>query len=170
MQEIWRDVEGYEGLYQVSNMRRVKSLNYNRSGKERVLKQRKNKWGYLRVVLCKDGDYKNYRTHRLVAQVFIPNPENYPEVNHIDEDKTNNAVDNLEWCSSKYNCNYGTRNEKISRPVICIETGEVFNSFAEAQKKTGIDASSICKCARHKKRRYTAGRCHWEYVKKGEIK
>ena len=168
MQEIWRDIEGYEGLYQVSNLRRVKSLNYRRTGKEENLKPRKDKGGYLFVFLYKEGKTKNCKIHRLVAQAFIPNPEKFSEVNHRDEDKTNNAVDNLEWCSSKYNCNYGTRNERRvkskSKPVMCLETGEVFSSAKEAQEKIGIFASSICGCANHKKRHYTAGSFHWKYV------
>ena len=166
--EVWKDIEGYEGLYQVSNKRRVKSLNYKRSGKERILKRLKNKWGYLFVHLQKDGKQKGCKLHRLVAQAFIPNPENYPEVNHRDEDKTNNAVDNLEWCTRKYNCNYGTRNEKVSKskniPVMCIETGEVFSSTKEAQEKTGICASNITACVRHRKYRHTARRFHWKLV------
>ena len=166
--EVWRDIEGYEGLYQVSNMRRVKSLNYRRSGKERILKRLKNKWGYLFVHLQKDGKQKGCKLHRLVAQAFIPNPENLPEVNHKDEDKNNNTVDNLEWCTRKYNCNYGARNEKVSKskniPVMCIETGDVFSSAKEAQEKTGISASHITACARHEKRRHTARRLHWQHV------
>ena len=168
MQEIWRDIEGYEGLYQVSNIRRVKSLNYNRSGKERALKQQKNKGGYLWVWLHKDGEKKHCLIHRLVAQAFISNPENFSEVNHIDEDKTNNCIENLEWCDRLYNCNFGTRNERRvkskSKPVMCLDTGEVFSSAKEAQEKTGIFASAIGACARHKKHYYTAGSFHWKYV------
>ena len=168
MQEIWRDVEGYEGLYQVSDKRRVKSLNYNRTGKEGILNPRENSRGYLHVILCKDGKHKNYLVHRLAAQAFIPNPENLPEVNHIDENPSNNYLDNLEWCSSKYNCNFGTRNKRVSKSnsisVMCVETGEVFSSTKEAQEKTGINAKNIGKCARQDKRRHTARQYHWEYV------
>ena len=168
MQEIWRDIEGYEGLYQVSNLRRIKSLNYNRSGKEGILNPRENNRGYLHVILCKDGKHKNYLVHRLAAQAFIPNTENLPEVNHIDENPLNNCLDNIEWCSSKYNCNFGTRNKRVGKskniPVMRVETGEVFSSAKEAQEKTGIDAKNIGKCARRDKRHHTAGRCHWKYV------
>lgn len=168
IKENWRDIEGYEGLYMVSDRGRVKSLNYRNTGKEKILKRIKNKWGYLTIRLHKDGKQKDYRVNRLVAKTFIPNPENYPDVNHRDEDKTNNAVDNLEWCTRKHNCNYGSRNEKISKskniPVMCIETGEVFSSYKEAQEKTGIFANSIGACAKHKKRHYTAGRFHWKLV------
>ena len=166
--ELWKDIFGYEGKYMISNLRRIKSLDYRRSGKERILKQYKNKDGYLFVQLTKCGDCKNYRTHRLVAQAFIPNPENFSEVNHIDEDKTNNCIENLEWCDRLYNCNFGTRNERRakskSKSVMCLETGEVFSSAKEAQEKTGIFASAIGACARHKKHYYTAGGFHWKYV------
>ena len=115
MTEIWKDIKGYEGLYQVSNMGRVKSFNYKNTGKEGILNGSKNKRGYKIVHLCKNGKANHYLVHRLVAIVFIPNPNNYPEVNHIDENKTNNYVDNLEWCDGKYNLNYGTRNKRISK-------------------------------------------------------
>lgn len=168
MQEIWRDIEGYEGLYQVSNKRRIKNLNCRGTGKEKILKRQKNTKGYLEVCLSNDGEKKRYRIHRLVAQAFLENPERYSEVNHKDENKTNNCVENLEWCSSKYNSNYGTRNKRISKShnklVRCVETGEVFNSCIEAQEKTGIWASSIRACARHKKYYHTAGGFHWQYV------
>lgn len=111
--EEWRDIEGYEGLYQVSNEGRVKSLNYNKTKKEKILKPTSNR-GYLMVNLHNEGRKKYCQIHRLVANAFIENPNNLPQVNHKDEDKTNNHVENLEWCDSSYNCNYGTRNQKIS--------------------------------------------------------
>ena len=168
MQEIWRDIEGYEGLYQVSNKRRVKSLNYNKSGKEGILKPRKSKDGYLQLQLHKEGECKDYRVHRLVGQTFLENLEGLPEINHKDEDKTNNCVENLEWCSSEYNKNYGTRNKRVSKslskPLMCVEINEIFNSAQEAQEQTGIDASSIGKCANHRKYFHTARRLHWQYI------
>lgn len=114
MKEIWVPVKGYIGLYEVSNLGRVRSLNYNHSRKTKLLKQRKTKFGYMRVGLFKNYKQKTFFVHRLVAEAFIPNWFNYQQVNHIDEDKTNNHVDNLEWCTAGYNTNYGTRNEKVS--------------------------------------------------------
>lgn len=112
--EIWRDIEGYHN-YQVSNLGRVKSLNYNKTGKEKILKNSKNKDGYLFARLYKEGKVKTFKVHRLVAQVFIPNPDNLPQVNHKDENKTNNCVENLEWCTAQYNTNYGTHNERMAK-------------------------------------------------------
>ena len=107
--EEWKDVENYEGLYQVSNLGRVKSLKDN-NGKprEKIMKQGKTKNGYLRIMLCKNGKRERFLVHRLVANAFIPNPNNFKCVNHKDEDKTNNCVNNLEWCTYQYNNTYGT--------------------------------------------------------------
>ena len=107
--EKWKPVEGFEGLYEVSSLGRVKSFWF---GKERIMKPQKDKDGYLFVYLCRDGKRKFFRIHRLVAAAFLPNPEGFEQVNHKDEVKSNNCVENLEWCSAKYNMNYGTRMEK----------------------------------------------------------
>ena len=113
--EIWKPIKGYEGLYQVSNFGRVKSLKF---GKEKILKQSiDKKTGYLHVVLCKNEILKTYYVHRLVAEAFIDNSDNLPQVNHKDENPQNNIYINLEWCDRKYNCNYGTRNERISEKM-----------------------------------------------------
>lgn len=109
MEEIWKDIKGYEGLYQVSNLGNVKSLKtnknlyYTRSGRNK---------DYLRVLLAKNKKRKMFSIHRVVAEHFIPNPNNYPCVNHKDECKSNNIWTNLEWCSEKYNANYGTKKLK----------------------------------------------------------
>ena len=140
--EIWKDIEGYEGLYQVSNKGRVKSLNYGRTGKEKILRPGKNNDGYLIVILYKNGKKKNFRIHRLVAKAFLTNPNNLLEVNHRDENKENNHVENLEWCDRKYNINYGSRTErssesrkgkkhkkhKLKKQILCVETGEIFDT------------------------------------------
>lgn len=107
--EIWKSLDfiGYSD-YEVSNWGQVKSLNYKRSGKEKILKPRKNNLGYMFVVLYKDNKPKNFRVHRLVAMTFLENPEQLPCVNHKDENPFNNHVDNLEFCTHKYNMNYGT--------------------------------------------------------------
>ena len=115
--EQWKDIEGYEGLYQVSNLGNVRSLKFSGGNKVKLLKQNTTKEGYKRVGLCKNGKRKDYRIHRLVAMTFIPNPDNLPIINHKDEDKTNNNVKNLEWCTYEYNNNYGTRNERAGKNI-----------------------------------------------------
>lgn len=162
MEEIWKDIEGYNGKYQVSNLGRVKSL----KGSEKILKPRVSNTGYKYVNLCIQGKSKTLKIHRLVAQAFLPNPEGLPQVNHKDEDKLNNNVDNLEWCTREYNCNYGTRNKRIASTggikVICIETGIAYDSILEAKRCTGInntDIAEVCKGIRK-----TAGGFHWRYM------
>lgn len=100
MEEIWKDIKGYEGLYQISSFGRVKSFYANR---EKILKFKNNKSGYLYAQLCGKGKNKYYRVHRLVASAFIPNIKKFKEVNHKDGDKTNNYVSNLDWCSMRMN-------------------------------------------------------------------
>ena len=171
--EEWKDIIGFEGLYQISNFGNVKSLPrelispYGTSyyTKERILKPRKNKYtGYSSV--CLGSDKKNFYIHRLVAIHFISNPDNLSDVNHKDEDKTNNKVGNLEWCSRKYNCNYGNRNKKITgkkgKKIRCIETGEEFNSIQEASEKCNIARPGINNCCMGKAK--TAGGFRWEYI------
>ena len=114
---VWKDIPGYEGLYQVSDTGQVRTLNYRRTGQTKILKPGYTKDGYTIVVLCKDGKGKTYTVHRLVALAFIPNADNLTEVNHKDENKTNNHVSNLEWCDRTYNNNYGTRNKRASKTM-----------------------------------------------------
>lgn len=164
MKEIWRDIEGYEG-YQVSSLGRVKLLDYRQTGKERIMKAG-NKKGYLRIGLCKDGKQKFYRVHRLVATAFIPNPDNLPQVNHKDENKTNNRVENLEWCSAEYNSNYGTRTkrsvEKRKKQVLCIETGKIYSSAVQIDIELGLSKGNISKVCLGKHK--TCGGFHWCYI------
>lgn len=173
--EIWKDIKGYEGLYQVSNLGRVKSLE-NRSNhkKEKILASHiRNQ--YYSVTLYKDSHYKNYTIHRLVAGAFIPNPDNLPEVNHKDENKLNNYVDNLEWCDKKYNINYGhsavnrqiqnrERGLSMSKKVLCVETGVIYSSIIEAYRQTGIGQKEIINVCKGKPHYKTAGGYHWKYI------
>lgn len=125
MVEIWKDIDGYIGIYQVSNMGNVRSLQREefkcaqgyrvRKGVELKLSQ--DQKGYLKVNLCKNGKGRSRRVHRLVAEAFIDNPMHLPEINHIDEDKKNNVVSNLEWCTSSYNKMYGNGNVSRSKTL-----------------------------------------------------
>ena len=118
VEEIWRtavvDGETWEN-YQVSNLGNILSLNYRNTGRAELMTPVDNGKGYLGVILSKNGETKPCKVHRLIAEAFIPNPDNLPEVNHKDEDKTNNSVENLEWILHKDNCNHGTRNERVAK-------------------------------------------------------
>ena len=156
--EVWKDVVGYEGIYKVSNKGNVRSVEWigarGRKCGGRTLKPSYDKDGYFKVVLCKNGMMYHKRLHRLVAEAFIPNPNGLPQVNHIDEVKDNNNVENLEWCTSECNNNHGTRNERRVKAqskkvkAINIKTGEVitFSSTAEAGRKgySQGNVSSAC--------------------------
>lgn len=154
--EKWRPVVGYEGLYEVSDCGRVKSLKF---GKEVILKPTYTKDGYLRVeLLVKGRKSRKIRTiHRLVAEAFIPNPDNKPCINHKDENKTRNVVENLEWCDWDYNHNYGTRNKRATKHLckaidqISTIDGEVVGSYASTREAERINSFSHCgigTCAR----------------------
>ena len=142
-----------------------------RNSNKHILSQSMSNTGYYRVHLCKNGKAKWYAVHKLVAETFIPNPLHLPEVNHKDENKLNNDVSNLEWCSSNYNKNYGTRNKRISKTqtnnnlsqlVKCVETNVIYPSIMEAQRQTGIFNTAIGKVC--KGERKTAGHYHWVYI------
>lgn len=161
---IFKDIEGYENRYQISNNGEVLSLVRNK-----ILKPQISKDGYVLIRLEKDYIKKTFSVHRLVAKAFLDNPNNLPQVNHINEDKTDNRVENLEWCDKEYNLNYGTtqkrRAEKISRSVYSIDSNgikETFVSAYDATRKLGIDPTSICKCCRGQRK--TAGKRMWFYV------
>ena len=146
MKEIWKDIKDYEGLYQVSNLGRVKRITTGR-----VLKPLKHANGYLMVKLSKNSIVYTKTVHRLVAEAFIPNPEHKSEINHIDENKTNNNVSNLEWMTRKENINHGTRTERMSKtqsiPIIAtsIKTGECkeFYGARECARQLGLTHGNI---------------------------
>ena len=176
MTENWKEIAGYEGIYEVSDQGRIKSLGNNKSRKEKILKPQKECSGYLQIGLYKDGHVKMLKVHRLVAEAFIPNPQGLETVNHKDEDKTNNTVSNLEWMSRKDNINYGTRNKRaaeaninnfgVSKAVQMIDkqTGELlatFPSIRGAERVTGISRYGICLCCRAKQK--SAGGFLWQY-------
>lgn len=173
--EVWIPVVGYEGLYEISSFGNVRSLGNGGTYKtQRIMKQFKNTWGYLCVGLCKNGKSKHYQVHRLVAIAFIENPENFPQVNHKDENISNNNVNNLEWCSAKYNINYGTCikrssekqiNGKKSKQVLQFtKTGEFiaeFPSTREVKRQLGFLSGNISRCC-HGKLKYAYGYV-WKY-------
>ena len=164
--EVWQDIPGYEGLYQASTYGRVKSLKRNTtSGK--ILKPRLKKTGYFQYGLCKNGRIKAFESQRLIAITFLPNYHNYSCVNHIDENPKNNRVDNLEWCTVKYNVNYGTRierarllqinNPKKSKTVLQFDMeGNFISSYpstAEVERQKGYNSGYISICCIGKKQK-----------------
>lgn len=181
MKEVWKDVVGYEGIYQISNLGRVKSLErevniklFNigwskRKIPESIRKQTIFKNGYAGVQLHKQQKLHLGLTHRLVAQAFIPNPGKKPEVNHKNGDKLDNCVENLEWVTRTENDSHSRQilknvcGEKPKR-VLCVETGIIYNSTGEASRNTKANQGAICCVANHKKYYKTAGGYHWEYV------
>ena len=178
-QEEWRDIKGYEGLYQVSDKGRVKSLErvtIRKNGKklpvkERIMKSSIDKDGYLRVALCNSkGKRKLFFVHRLVCEAFHENPDNKPCVNHIDENKTNNTASNLDWCTVVENLNYGTRNARSaktqSKPVgqytLDGKLIKVWQSTNEVERQLGFGHSHISAAALGKRK--TAYGYVWKYV------
>lgn len=186
--EIWKDIKGLESKYQVSNKGNVRSLDMiTNNGKQlrkgRIRKLSMNKYGYKCVSVIVNGKLKSLSVHRLVALAFIENPYNFPLINHKDENRANNCVDNLEWCDFKYNSNYGNRNKKLSEsikklnmnpinkiPVLQIDkcTKKIlraFNSIDEAVKILGFNTRShISECCSKKTKRKTAYGYIWEYA------
>ena len=182
--ENWKNIKGYEGFYQVSNLGRIKSVErdiYCQNGivhhlKEKILVPALNNKGYQYVNLSKNGKGKLMLVHRLVAMAFIPNPENKPQVNHKDENPLNNCVDNLEWCTASYNALYGTRNERIiqnrrsykfgnaphAKPVFCEELNKTFDCAKRVEEELGILGTSISNVCKGKRK--TAGGFHWRYA------
>lgn len=192
MLEIWRtaiyDGEIYEGLYQVSNLGRFKNLNYRNTGKAELLNPGTNKDGYLQVCLSKNGEYKMCLVHRLIAETFLPNPENKPYINHkiegdkgkkinmviFNEDGTvNKERTTIEWCTPKENNDYGTRNERVakantngirSKPVLQLSlTGDLIREWPSVGEcgRNGFNKGAVAACCRGEKPQYKGFR--WEY-------
>ena len=160
-EEKWKDVQGYEGLYQISNLGRVK-----RNGT--ILHQSLNTYGYCQVSLCNNGDIKNHLVHRLVANEFLPNPERHPQVNHIDGNKKNNAVTNLEWCTQAENNNHAIRTGlRKFKSVEMYEIGgglvKTFHSRVEIDAFFGrkLCQDVITRCCNGKRK--TAYGHQWKY-------
>lgn len=181
--EVWKDIKGYEGRYQVSDMGRVKSLERiitKKNGRKQTIRERilnpiTDRGGYLRVNLCDgSGKGKNHFVHRLVCEAFHENPKNKPSVNHIDENKANNEASNLEWCTIAENLNHGTRNERIAKPLskpvgqytIDGNLIKVWQSTIEVERQFGFSHGFIGDTARGKYK--TAYGYVWKYVEKGK--
>lgn len=166
--ELWKDIPGYEGKYQISNRGRVKSLPRNdkfcKRGHEIIMKVFVCGSGYQEVLLSKDDRRQPMLIHRMVAEAFVPKPTGKEEVNHKDGNKFNNDYTNLEWVTPKENIrhSYDVLDRKLNgRKVVCVETGEVFVSIKEAADKYGLKVPLIWKCCNGKQ--ITTGGYHWEY-------
>lgn len=174
MYEEWRNIEGFEGFYQVSNQGNVRSLNYHNWGIAKNLTPVIDRYGYERVCMCKNGKQFNRQVHRMVAQAFIDNPTSLPQINHINEIKTDNRVENLEWVSAKDNANHGTRNHRMSRSkqnknckalIQLDKQGSEIRrwvSFMEVNRVLGYDVGFLARCC--KGRCETAYGFKWQYA------
>ena len=182
---MWVNIDGYDGRYQVSESGQVRSVDWvviNKRGikqvfKGKMLKPTVNALGYYTVTLTKDGRGKPVLLHRIIAKAFIPNPLGYNEINHIDENKLNNSIGNLEWCTHLHNVRHGTAIEraslrKINNPATSNIVAQISNNGAivayypsvrEASRVVGIHPNSIIRCCRGERK--TTGGFHWRYVK-----
>ena len=147
-----KDIKGYEGLYAVTEDGQIWSYKSNIFLKPYVRKD-----GYVEVYLWKNGVKINHLLHRLIATAYLPNLNNFPQVNHKDENKLNNAVENLEWCTAIYNMNYSH-----SKPVFCEELNKVFCGAREAARQLGLASSGITRCCQGRYK--TCGGYHWRYT------
>lgn len=163
-----KDIKGYEGKYAVTSCGKVWSYI-----SEKFLSPRITQCGYYEVRLCNNVKAKQFRVHRLVAETYIDNPENKPEVNHKDENKLNNCINNLEWVTTKENSNYGTRSKRVSqkksKSIYCKELNQIFSSMTEAQKQTGVNRGLISRCCNGKLKRagkhpITGEDLHWNFI------
>lgn len=169
--EVWKDIPGYEGLYQISNMGRVKSLPRNDKFCKRpvavILKPFVCGSGYQEVILAIKRRRKPKLIHRMVAEAFVPNQSGKREVNHKDGDRSNNRHTNLEWVTPSENIQHSydeLEHKAYSRKVVCVETGEVFDSIKEAAESKGLKLPLIWKCCNGKQK--TTGGYHWKYEEK----
>lgn len=174
MLEEWRSIRGYEGLYQVSNLGRVKSFprKFTHKGDVIILPHRSDK-GYLYVTLSKNGRTKHFQVHRLVADAFINNPKNKSQVNHLDGNPSNNNVDNLEWATAQENIRHKYDVLKYTSPmrkaVRCVETGVIYESISAAADMNGVSVGSLSGVLNGGYGRKTLGGLHWEYANESEL-
>lgn len=150
------DIKGYEGKYAITSCGKVYSYR-----SKKFLKPKQTRQGYLQVELCRNGSKESKYIHRLVAETYIPNPLGLSEVNHKNEIKTDNYINNLEWISHEDNMRYGSRTAKTQKPVVCIELGKTFQSITLASSILNVEASSISRVC--KGERKTAGGYHFKY-------
>ena len=172
MEKLWKEIPGTDGKYLISTAgevmaisRRVKFGHVYRWTKTKLLTPRDNGKGYLELEFLG----KHHYIHRLVAEAFIPNPYNFPCINHKDENKENNSVENLEWCDYSYNANYGTRTKRAKEKRFCdrfvvinLDTGDVYQTPKDASRATGIHNDSISRVCKGKSK--TAGGYRWRYL------
>lgn len=164
MKEIWKAIKGYEGKYQISNLGRVKSLDYRHTRKEKIMTPRNNGHGYLHIGIYNNNKRHCYYVHRLVAQTFIENPDNLPQVNHKDLNRQNNKVSNLEWCSIEYNNTYAEKHRKIAKKVGCYKDGKLIKVYDAIRdvKKDGFHHSNISSVLKGKSK--SAYGYQWKYI------
>ena len=171
MKEEWKPIKGYEGLYEVSNCGRVKSL-AKKVGKgkreERILKSYSNKKGYLMIGLCKNSKERGYLVHRLVAEAFIPNPENKPQINHINGCKDCNIISNLEWVNNSENQLHAVKNglkptKRVKQYSLEGKYIRTWDSIREIERELGLKHQNVSKCCKKQKWYKTAGGYIWKF-------